>query len=112
MDNYIARANIDHYLELLGDDDIPPQKLSMVTKLLIEEENKLSHDLEQLQFAESRAVACRKHLSRLQCLRNKAGDKAIDHQHADRLLQNFEAALAEVERFRDFMRRKVYSCGI
>ena len=65
MNNYIARANIDHYLELLNKDEIPSNGNSMIGKLLIEEENKLSHDLEQLDFAESRAAACRDRVAHL-----------------------------------------------
>ena len=44
-------ANIGQFLKALGDSDLPPVKRSIITKWPIEEENKLSQDLEQLQFA-------------------------------------------------------------
>lgn len=106
MDNYIAHANIDHYLELLGQDDISPAKVSTVTRLLIEEANKLSHDLEQLQFAESRAAACRHRLIRLRRLRDSF-DSSADRMRADDRVQTFEAIVIEVESFCSRMRKKV-----
>ncbi len=111
MDNYIAHANIDHYLELLGEDDIPPVKRSMIVKLLIEEENKLSRDLEQLQFAESRAAACRDRLIRLQHLRDSMTDSA-DRSRADGVVRTFEGVLKEVENFCGQMRRRIESSGL
>jgi hypothetical protein len=45
MDRFIARANIDHSLGLLSDGGCAREKRAMVTKLLIQEEDKLGHDL-------------------------------------------------------------------
>ncbi len=53
MHRYIARANIDHYLHVLNSTDLTAQNRETVTKLLLGEEDRLSHDLEQLQFAEA-----------------------------------------------------------
>jgi hypothetical protein len=106
MDNYVARANIDHYLELLDRDDIPSEKRTVITKLLIEEENRLSHDLEQLEFAESRVAACRGRLGRLQHLRHNLDDSA-DRQRADDLLQTFQTTLERLESFCRQMRKRV-----
>ena len=111
MDNFIARANIDHYLELLGEDDIPPAKRTVITRLLIEEENKLSRDLEQLEFAESRAAACRDRLSRLRRLRDGLGESA-DRQRADGMVRTFEAILAEIDNVCSRMRRRIESRGL
>ena len=111
MDNFIARANIDHYLELLGEDDVPPAKRTVVTRLLIEEENKLSRDLEQLQFAESRAAASRHRLSHLRRLRDDLDDSA-DRLRADGMVRTFEAILAEIESFCNRMRRRIETRGL
>jgi hypothetical protein len=70
VNNFIARANIDHFLELLKDDDLSVEKRSVICKLLIEEENKLSRDLEQLEFAQSRAAQCQQRVDQLHDLRN------------------------------------------
>ncbi|MGF6431369.1 MULTISPECIES: hypothetical protein [Bradyrhizobium] len=59
VNEYTARANIDHYLDLLKRPDVPTNTRSMLNKRLLEEEDKLGRRLEQLEFAESRAAACR-----------------------------------------------------
>jgi len=64
----VARTNIDHYLGLLYDVDLAPEKRAMVTKKLIQEEDNLAHDFEQLEFAEKRAADGR---DRLNNLRNR-----------------------------------------
>ncbi|MBU6462206.1 MAG: hypothetical protein KGL35_12830 [Bradyrhizobium sp.] len=107
MNNYIARANIDHYLELLNKDEIPSNGNSMIGKLLIEEENKLSHDLEQLEFAESRATACRDRVSHLTRLRECFAAGSSDRVQAERMLANFEDILRLIEGFSDQMRKRV-----
>jgi hypothetical protein len=56
MHRYIARANIDHYLDLLNSTDLSAEKRAILTKLLIEEEDKLSLDMEHLEFTERRAA--------------------------------------------------------
>ncbi|HET7887016.1 MAG TPA: hypothetical protein VFL62_12380 [Bradyrhizobium sp.] len=97
MDDFIARANIDHFLELLAKDDIAPHTRSTITKLLIEEEDKLGLALAQLEFAEERVAACRDHMSRLArlCERFEIGSAA--RAQADKLLIEFGATLGLVE---------------
>ncbi|WP_316191038.1 hypothetical protein [Bradyrhizobium sp. SZCCHNS2096] len=51
MSDFVVKANIDHYLDLLDNHNIAHETRSIVTKLLIFEEDKLSYDLEQLEFA-------------------------------------------------------------
>jgi hypothetical protein len=65
MYTYIARANIDHFVGLLNDDGLAPERRTVITRLLIDEEDKLSHNLEQLEFAETRAADGR---NRLNCI--------------------------------------------
>ena len=107
MKNFIARANIDHYLDLLAKDDIPSNTRSVICKLLVDEENKLSHDLEQLEFAESRMARYRDRVDRLRHLRDRFADGSADRMKADGLLVDFEGFLAQVEAFCGHMRRKV-----
>ncbi len=89
VDRFIARANIDDYLGLLNDHDLSPEKHAMVTKLLIAEEDKLGNDLEQLEFAESRAAQGRDrlHKMRVKCYFAHPEIRA----EAERLVYNFEA---------------------
>ena len=107
MDQFIARANIDHYLDLLHNNAIPARNKATISKLLIEEENKLSHDIEQLEFAERKATACRDRLDRQRRLRECFAAGSTDRVQAERVLVSFEATLQLVEGFCAHMRKKV-----
>ena len=112
MDNYIAHANIDHYLEILGQDDISPAKRAMVIKLLIEEVNKLSRDLEQLQFAETKLVASRNRVEQLERLRAGFVEGSADRMKIDRMLLACQGILTEWEGFCHKMRKQVEAGGL
>jgi len=107
MNNYVARANIDHFLDLLHNHDVPAYNRSTITKLLIEEENKLSHDQEQLQFAETKAVVCRDRADRQRCLMDSFSHGSTEWQLAERLLVNFESLAQFVEGLCEQMRGRV-----
>lgn len=112
MNNLIVRANIDRYLELLTSDDLPAEELSAISKALIAEESKLSYDLEQLSFAESRAAACRARLKDLRRLRDGFARDAAGRVQADALLANFETTLGHVEHRCRVMRKRVRSSSL
>ena len=107
MYRYIARENIDHYLGLLDDADLSPERRDLVVKLLIEEEDKLSHDLEQLEFAESRAANGRDRLNRLK--RNLDSFAEPERPMAERLIANFETLQQLLDGFCHHLRHKVNS---
>ena len=107
MDRFIARANIDHYLEMLNNHDVSTRNRSMITKLLIEEEDKLGRDLEQLEFAENKAVACRSRADRQRRLLDSFDPGSTDWVQAERLLVNFESLAQFVEGFCQQMRKRV-----
>lgn len=90
MDRFIARANIDHYLYLLGQADLGPEKRAAVTKMLIEEEDKLSRDLEHLEFAQVRAATGRDRLNGLRQKRDGFAEHSAQRATAERLIANFE----------------------
>lgn len=106
MHRYIAHANIDHYLGLLNDHDLASDKRDVVTKLLIEEEDKLAHDLEQLQFAEQRAAQCRDRLKRLRQTVADTADLKVRAQ-GERLLANFEDLQRLIDEFCHRLRDRV-----
>ncbi len=83
MPDFIFRANIDHYLELLNDHELATDKRASVVKLLIEEEDKLGHHHEQLEFAEVRLAKYRNHVNRLTNLRNGFADGSEDRERAE-----------------------------
>ena len=97
MYRYIARANIDHFLGFLNDADLAPERRAVIVKLLIEEEDKLGHDLEQLQFAETRAANGRNRVNRTRELRDTFVEGSIDRERADKLLVQMLSKLAEPE---------------
>lgn len=107
MPEFIYHANIDHYLEMLYDHELATEKRTMVMKLLIEEEDKLAHVHEQLEFAESRAANGR---TRLNGVRRKLDsiDPSAGHRPAvERLLANIEATQKLLDEFCCQLRAKV-----
>jgi hypothetical protein len=84
MRDFIHRANIDHYIELLNNPDLATDKRATITKLLVAEEDKISHRQEQLEFAESRAAKGRERLSQPRSMRDDKN--STDRAGADRRL--------------------------
>ena len=107
MDKFVARANIDHYIDMLHNHIVTPQNRTTINKLLLEQEDKLGHDLEQLEFAESRAAACRYRADRQRRLLDSFDHGSTDWMHAERLLVNFESLAQLVEGFCRQMRKQV-----
>ena len=102
----MGQATVDYYLGVLYEPDLSAQRRRVVTKLLIEEEDKLGHDVEQLQFAESRATQGRERLNKL---RQKVESEFMDDAQAKRLVANFEAIQRSLESHRDRLRAKLNS---
>ena len=109
MDRYVARANIDHYLGLLDNADLPAQNRSTVTNLRVAEEDKLAHDLEQFEFAESKVAESRDRVERLRRLRAAFIEGSSERQQADRLLRNAEGIHDLIEQFCHHLRARVNS---
>jgi hypothetical protein len=109
MDDYVAKANIDHYLSMLNGADLTSQNRTMITKLLVAEEDKLARDLEQLDFAEARAAKCRERLNYFSRLRDSFPAGSAERAHADKLLATFESTHQLVEQFCQRLRQKVNS---
>jgi len=106
MDRFVAHANIDRYLDMLKDGNVSAHNRSMINKLLIEEENKLGRDREQLEFAETRAAACRARADRQRHLLDSFNPGSADWMQAERLLVNFESLAQFVEVFCQQMRKQ------
>lgn len=107
MERFVARANVDHYLHLLKVPDISSHSRATITKLLIEEENKLGQETAQLEFAESRAATCRERADRQWRLMDSFVPGSDDWVQAERLFVNFESLAQFVESFCHEMRRRV-----
>ncbi|MBB4369958.1 hypothetical protein GGD63_002751 [Bradyrhizobium sp. cir1] len=112
MDQYIAWANIDHYIRRLSSNDLTPDSRNTITKMLIKEEDKLSHDLEQLEFAEHRVAAGRKQVNRVTNLRDGFAFGTRERRQADELLVNIENLQTQLEDACHLLRRRINSHGL
>ena len=102
-----ARANIDHCLGLLYDARLTPGKRATITKLLIQEEDNLAHDLEQLEFAEKRAADGRHRLNHLRSRLNSTPERL--RAQAERVVANFESTQILLDDFCHRLWNKVNS---
>jgi hypothetical protein len=109
MDSFVARANIDHYLNLLNGGELSDLNRGTVTKLLVVEEDKLGHDLEQLEFAESRTARSRERVNHFRKLRDAFVEGSTDRAHAENVLANFEKTYALMEKCCHQMRERINS---
>lgn len=108
-DQFIARANIDHYVSLLNRSDLTPRKRDTIVKLLIAQEDKLGHDLEQLEFAKIRTAQSWDRVHHLRKLRDGFSDGSTERAHAETLVEIFETTLELFERFCRQLRGNVNS---
>ncbi len=111
MQEYIGRTNVDHCLGLLNGCDLTPHSRRTITKLLIAEEDKLSRDLEQLEFAESRAASGRERVIHVRSLRDVLAPGTSEREQAERLLTNLENCQILLEDFARRLREQVNSHG-
>lgn len=107
MDFFVARANIDHYLSLLNGGELSDSNRSTITRLLVVEEDKLGHDLEQLEFAESRAARSLDRVRHFRKLRDAFAEGSTDRAYAEGVLANFEATHILLEKYCHQMREKI-----
>ncbi|MBR0687975.1 hypothetical protein JQ594_18760 [Bradyrhizobium manausense] len=111
MNQFVARANIDHYLGLL-DRELLPQNRGTITKLLIVEEDKLGHDIEQLEFAENRATNGRRRLNHIRNLFESFAPDTPEREQAGRLLVNLENLQMLLDEFCHRLRAQITSRGL
>ena len=112
MADFIYRANIDHYLELLYATDLATSKRGTILKLLIEEEDKLARYQEQLEFAEIRLAKSHDRVNHFRDLRDGFADGSDDRKRADSILENIEALHQLLDQFCHRIREQVKSRGI
>lgn len=108
MDHYVARANVDHYLALLRERSLPAEGRATIFKMLIAEEDKLAHDLEQLEFAEIQVKKLRFHLEKVRRIRDDAQDP-VERLRAERLLAAAEESQLLLEHFCQLIRQSINS---
>lgn len=111
MHRFVARANIDHFIGLLGG-DLTPGKRADVTRLLIAECDKLAVDREHLEFAEKKVADGRDRVNHLRGLRNSHPHGTPERARAERVLVDCENLQTVLEDFCHHLRRKFSSRGI
>ena len=107
MKDVIARANIDQCLELLKRQDLPPAEAAGICNTLIAEENKLSFNQSQLEFAESRTAEFRARVRAFRRLRDQFAAGSAGRMQANLTLSNFEWLLDEAEKLCKLLRKRV-----
>ena len=107
MDQFIARANIDHYLDILKDGGLTPERRATIVKLLVAEEDKLAHDREQLEFAQSRAANGRYWLNDLRQRLDGMAEASTHRPMLERLVANFEITQELLDQFCERLQAKL-----
>jgi hypothetical protein len=111
-EDFVYRANIDHYLGLLNDPDLASETRATVVKLLVHEEDKLAYYEGQLTFVESLLADNRDLLNRLENSRDGFADGSKDRERADRSLENVKALHQLLDQFRHRVRARINLRGI
>jgi hypothetical protein len=111
MQRYVARANVDHYLNLLNG-DLTAHNRSTIATLLVREEDKLCGDLQNLEFAETRASNGRDRLNKLKRLRNTFALGTAERAQADDLIIVCEKTQTLLEGFCHQMRDTIDRGGL
>jgi len=109
MPDFIYRANIDHFLGLLNVPGLAPDKRATIVKLLVTEEDRLSHYQEQLEFAESRAAKGRERLNDLRQKLETIDPSAAHRATTEKLVQTVEATQQLLDGFCHHLRSRLHS---
>ena len=107
MHQFVAKANVDHFIGLLNGSDLAPDKRSHITRLLIAELDKLAYDLEHLEFAEKRAAESRDRVKRVTEMRNGHPFGTTEREQAGRFLVSCENLQTVLEDFCHRLRERV-----
>ncbi|MET3278922.1 hypothetical protein AB7M42_004855 [Bradyrhizobium diazoefficiens] len=106
MQQFVAKANVDHYIGLLTGSDLTFNSQMAITRLLIAELDKLAHDQEHLEFAEKRAADGRDRVKRMTEMRDGHPFGTTEREQAERLLVNCENLQTVLEDFCNRLRER------
>jgi hypothetical protein len=112
MEQFIARTNVDHYVSLLNGSDPAHPNRAVITRMLIAEEDKLAHSLEELDFAESRTAQSWDRVNHARKLRDGYAEGSAERASADKRLDSFEAIHRLFEGFCQQLRAAVNAHGL
>ncbi len=106
MHRFVAKANVDHFIVLLNDTDLTPDRQTNITKLLIAELDKLANDVGYLEFAEKKVAEGRDRMNRVKGMRNGHCFGTPGREQAEILLARGEKLQALLEDFCHRLRKK------
>lgn len=109
MHGYVARANVDHYLGILSGHDLALQHRSTTMALLIAELDKLSGDVEHLEFAESKVAGSRQQVARAASIRDSFGVGTSQRTDAETYLIHLENIHTVLDDFCHRLRSRIGS---
>ena len=91
MQKVITPTTVDESLESLKDNCLTAEKRVAAMKLLIAEEDRFSHDLEQLELAFNRTGRGQAQLRQIRRIRDRFAPNSEARRQAERLLATTEA---------------------
>ena len=109
MHSYVGRANVDHYLGILIGNDLAVQQRSTTMALLVAELDKLSEDVEHLEFAESKVAGSRQQVARATSIRDSFGAGTSQRADAETYLVHLENVHTVLDDFCHRLRSKIGS---
>ncbi|MCG2626703.1 hypothetical protein L6654_08720 [Bradyrhizobium sp. WYCCWR 13023] len=109
MHRYVARANVDHYLEILKDTNLTTQRRSTTIALLIAELDKLGEDGEHLEFAETKVAGSRQLVAQAASRRDSLALGTSEREDAERRLIHLENVHTVLDDFCHRLRHRIGS---
>jgi hypothetical protein len=105
MDRFIARENIDLYLEKLRDPHLGDEDCAVISRMLSDQTDVLAHDLGHLGFAEDRAERWRRYVRQVRTLHDVA-KSAEGRCETARLIATAEATQRLLDGFCERIRNR------
>ena len=102
MDRFINHKNINDFADKLLSEADPAQRATL-TRLLVEEEDRLAHRTQELELATQRLASCRRLIAQQQRLIARLALDGKDTSRANQLL----TLMLEVEALFDAYRQKI-----
>lgn len=109
MHRYVARANVDHYLDLLRDTNLTAPRRSTTIALLIAELDQLSEDAEHLEFAETRVAGSRQQVAQAAARRDSLSFGTSEREDAEKHLIHLENVHTVLDDFCHRLRHRIGS---
>ena len=95
----VAHTNIEHYLSLLADERLTAERRAKITRLVVQEVNKLGRNIEELEFVQMIASKGRRRINRLQQMLDHTTETS-QRATIEHMISIFEATQQLLDAFR------------